>query len=159
MSLVCQGFADYGSNVAAGLGLRNLPVSVYPGQVNIDTIDKLQKNVETAVVDGVIQALTTQPEEAEQATEPGPKDIVFTGDFEQVNRFFCENEWSDGLPVVPPSIQKGRNQKFRDVILPVDISSPTGYVESGEAPANIGGYCFRLVCIEGGFADEKSSCD
>ncbi|MFC1986813.1 hypothetical protein ACFLWC_07515, partial [Chloroflexota bacterium] len=38
--------------------------------------------------------------------EPGSKDIIFKGTFEEVNRFFYENEWSDGLPIVPPTVEK-----------------------------------------------------
>ena len=38
--------------------------------------------------------------------EPGPRDIVFEGSFDEVNRFFYENEWSDGLPIVPPTRER-----------------------------------------------------
>ena len=30
---------------------------------------------------------------------------MFKGTFEQVNSLFYEKEWSDGLPVVPPTIE------------------------------------------------------
>src|SRR5262249_49121000 len=35
--------------------------------------------------------------------EPAPSDIVFEGNLEEVHRFFYENDWSDGLPIVPPT--------------------------------------------------------
>ena len=35
--------------------------------------------------------------------EPAPADIVFEGTFDEVNRFYYENDWSDGLPIVPPT--------------------------------------------------------
>jgi hypothetical protein len=38
--------------------------------------------------------------------EPGPGDIVFEGDLDEVNRFFYENDWSDGLPIVPPTLER-----------------------------------------------------
>jgi hypothetical protein len=32
--------------------------------------------------------------------------VVFEGTFDEVNRFFYENEWSDGLPIVPPTADR-----------------------------------------------------
>jgi hypothetical protein len=40
------------------------------------------------------------------APEPAAHDIVFRGTFEEVNAHFYEREWSDGLPIVPPTIEK-----------------------------------------------------
>jgi hypothetical protein len=31
---------------------------------------------------------------------------VFAGSFEEVNRLYYENQWSDGLPIVPPAVDK-----------------------------------------------------
>ena len=31
---------------------------------------------------------------------------MFEGSFEEVNRLFLENGWSDGLPIVPPTKEK-----------------------------------------------------
>jgi hypothetical protein len=38
--------------------------------------------------------------------EPAPSDIVFEGNLDEVNRFFYENDWSDGLPIVPPTPER-----------------------------------------------------
>jgi hypothetical protein len=38
--------------------------------------------------------------------EPSAREIVFRGTFEEVNAYFYEREWSDGLPIVPPTIEK-----------------------------------------------------
>jgi hypothetical protein len=37
-------------------------------------------------------------------------EVVFTGDLDEVNQFFQQNSWSDGLPVVPPTLE--RVEKF-----------------------------------------------
>jgi hypothetical protein len=47
-----------------------------------------------------------QPAEQELAAEPGAREIVFRGTFEEVNAHFYEREWSDGLPIVPPTLEK-----------------------------------------------------
>ena len=41
------------------------------------------------------------PAEVETAADPAPRDIVFSGDIDEINRLFIENEWSNGLPIVP----------------------------------------------------------
>ncbi|MFC1861847.1 UGSC family (seleno)protein [Chloroflexota bacterium] len=105
-TIVCSGFAVQGSATAAGLGVPGLPMAAYPGHVNFHTIGDLQKNVETVLVDQIVKALTVQPEEAKLPSEPGPRDIVFKGTFEDVNKFFYSREWSDSLPIVPPTNKK-----------------------------------------------------
>ncbi|MBI2958602.1 MAG: hypothetical protein HYY32_07165 [Chloroflexi bacterium] len=104
-SVVCQGFATQGSMTAAGLGMPNLPTAAYPGNIAFSSPEDLQKNVAAVTVGQVVKSLTVQPKEVKAAPEPGPRDIVFTGTFEEVNRFFYGKEWSDGLPIVPPSIE------------------------------------------------------
>ncbi|MFC2060854.1 UGSC family (seleno)protein, partial [Chloroflexota bacterium] len=105
-SIVCGSFALQGSATASGLGMPKLPMAVIPGNVNIQPIEEMKKNVETTLVDQVIKALTSQPEEERMPAEPKPRDVIFNGTFEDVNRFFYEQEWSDGLPVVPPTVEK-----------------------------------------------------
>jgi hypothetical protein len=58
------------------------------------------------MLDQVIKGLTVQPPEEKSSEEPGLRDIVFRGTFEEVNAFFYEREWSEGLPIVPPSVEK-----------------------------------------------------
>jgi hypothetical protein len=70
----------------------------------VQTADELRRNVTTVTVDAVIRNLTEAPPRAGDAVvEPAPGDIVFEGDLDEVSRFFYENDWSDGLPIVPPT--------------------------------------------------------
>lgn len=105
-SVVCEGFQTQGSLTAAGMGMPNLPFSVYPGTVNLHSVEEIQKNTEAVVVDQVIKGLTVQSEAAQANTEPEPRDVIFKGSFEEINRFFLLREWSDGLPLVPPTVEK-----------------------------------------------------
>ncbi len=43
---------------------------------------------------------------ATATAQPADREIVFTGNFEEVNEFFYRNNWTDGLPIVPPTMQK-----------------------------------------------------
>jgi len=105
-SIACQGFVVQGKATVAAVGMPNLPISTYPGQIPFHSDEELENNVRTVLVDQIIQALTVQPEETKLSTEPEPRDIVLRGTFEEVNSFFYEKEWSDGLPIVPPTIEK-----------------------------------------------------
>jgi hypothetical protein len=51
----------------------------------------------------VVQGLTSATEKTVDPVEPDAGDVVFEGSADEVNRFFYENGWSDGLPIVPPT--------------------------------------------------------
>jgi hypothetical protein len=103
-SLVCEGFRGQAATTAAGLGLPGLPTALVPGHVDVQSAEELRRNVVAVTVDAVIRNLTEAPPPAGGAVvEPAAADIVFEGSLDQVNRFFYENDWSDGLPIVPPT--------------------------------------------------------
>ena len=105
-TIVCEGFDVQAKVTTAGLGLPNLPTAVAPGHVNLQSVEEIQENIEKILVDQIIKNLTVQPLETGLTSEPEPRDIVFKGTFEEVNSFFCAEEWSDGLPIVPPTAEK-----------------------------------------------------
>ena len=86
--------------------MPTLPFAAYPGHVDFSSTEELRRNVAAIMVEQVIRGLTVQPGEVKLPSEPSARDIVFKGTFEEVNRFFYNREWSDGLPVVPPTIEK-----------------------------------------------------
>lgn len=71
--------------------------------------EEIEKGVEI-ILDKVITALT-QPLTAEERS-PKPKELeqlpraVFSGDLDEVNRFFYRRGWTDGLPIVPPTDER-----------------------------------------------------
>src|SRR5262249_52742417 len=90
----------------AGLDLR---VATYPGVISTHERAAIVKNIENTLVDQILKQLTAEgsPDDAPAAAdEPGDRDIVFAGTFEEVNEHFLRNQWSDGLPVVPPTLEK-----------------------------------------------------
>ncbi len=107
-SLVCEGFLAQAATTAAGLGFPNLPLARLPGHVDIQSAEELRTNVLGVIVDAVVRNLTADPGPAEAGTEPEPAsltDVVCAGSFAEVNRRFVEREWSDGLPIVPPTVE------------------------------------------------------
>ena len=105
-SLVCDGFLGQGATTAVGLGLPNLPMAKVPGHVDTQTDNELRDNLTSVTLRAVIENLTAAQPSAVMIPEPGPQDVVMEGSFEEINRFFYENGWSDGLPIVPPTRAK-----------------------------------------------------
>jgi hypothetical protein len=103
-SLVCEGFLGQAATTAVGLGMANLPVARVPGHVDTQTLDVLTANIVTVTAPAVIENLVRPVGEAAPVVEPAAREVVFSGSFEEVNRLFVENLWSDGLPVVPPTV-------------------------------------------------------
>jgi hypothetical protein len=103
VSLTCEGFIGQAATTATGLGLPSLPVAIVPGHVDVQTVEELRANVLAVTVEGVVQGLTSPPEKASDIEEPEPGEVVFEGTYDEINRFYYENGWSDGLPIVPPT--------------------------------------------------------
>ncbi len=105
-SLVCQGFVSQAAATSVGLGMPNLPVALVPGHPGVQSAEELERNIVEVTVERVIENLTRPQAQARASAEPGARDIVFAGGFDAVNRYFSENELSDGLPIVPPTREK-----------------------------------------------------
>lgn len=85
--------------------------AVYPGAFSSHTRDELIDNTRKVLLTQLIEALTKPITDAEIAQYSidvmgNPKDFVFTGTYEEVNAFFMGNKWSDGLPIIPPTIER-----------------------------------------------------
>ena len=104
-SLIGEGFLRQAAATTIGLGLRNMPVAVVPGHPTAITTKEFKRNTLEVTLAQVIENLTRNPAAVTGVkSEPRSRDIVFSGGFKAVNQYFIENELSDGLPVVPPTI-------------------------------------------------------
>lgn len=86
--------------------MPNIPVATIVGHPGAQSVEEVRGHVAQVTAAMVIENLTVQPDEITLESEPAARDIVFTGSFDAVNAHFVEQEWSDGLPVVPPTIEK-----------------------------------------------------
>lgn len=102
-SLTCEGFFKQAAATSVGLGMRNIPLALVPGHVGNKSAEQLRRDILETTMDEVIKNLTMTPAPVGDSSEPGPRDIVVRGGFREVNRHFVANEYSDGLPVVPPT--------------------------------------------------------
>ncbi|MFC1987983.1 hypothetical protein ACFLVH_05525 [Chloroflexota bacterium] len=106
---VCSGFGEQARLVAKLAGVSGARIAEYPGHIESHSPEQRDKYIEETVIPQIIKGLTVSSEEPGPAVveeEPGPGDIVFSGTFEEVNAFFYDKHWSDGLPIVPPTIEK-----------------------------------------------------
>ena len=91
---------------SVGLGMPNIPLAMVPGHPGAQSPAEVRANVVRVTAAQVIANLTEQPDVMVFEDEPAAHDIVFSGTFEEVNDYFYEREWSDGLPIVPPTVEK-----------------------------------------------------
>lgn len=89
-----------------GLGYPNIAVAAVRGHPGLQSKDELQRNVRELTLDGVLDALFKMPAAKTLGGEPGPRDVICSGSFEDVNEYFIAHELSDGLPIVPPTVDK-----------------------------------------------------
>ena len=105
-TLVCEGFTGLAAASSIGLGMPNLPVARVIGHPGVQSRDELRKNTLEATLQQVIDNLLKAPRTAASGGEPGPRDVIVKGGFDEVNEYFYRNELSDGLPIVPPTREK-----------------------------------------------------
>jgi hypothetical protein len=85
--------------------------ATYPGAFAAHSREELLQNTREVLWPQIVEALTKPITEAEIADrrEAGvgdPKDRVFAGTVDGVNRFFTEQRWTDGLPIIPPTVER-----------------------------------------------------
>jgi len=105
-TLVCDGFLGLAANTSIGLGMPNIPVATVPGHTGVQSREELRRNILGVTLNDVVNNLTGETGVATEESEPGARDIVVKGGFDEVNRYFYEHGLADGLPVVPPTVER-----------------------------------------------------
>jgi len=110
VSIVCKGFATSTRLVARAEGLAHLRmVEGPPPNIAVLNPDEIHEYA-GRILDEVITKLTHAPEgaviESGRSASGRPESIVFSGDLDAVNEHFRANLWCDGLPVIPPTLEK-----------------------------------------------------
>ena len=111
-SIIGSPFLSLAKVVSKGMGAPHLRIAEYPGVPMTDDASALQNKVEQTVSPQIISALTRatgkaeEPGAAQDESAPAPRDIVATGSLDQILDTFHANQWSDGLPIVPPTLER-----------------------------------------------------
>lgn len=104
------GFSDQAHYTARNNGVPVMRVAEYPGAFAADSEEALIKNTREIVWPQIVKALTTPitAEEIDSAAQRSGdlRDDVFYGTLEEINDYFKKQNWTDGLPIVPPTYEK-----------------------------------------------------
>jgi len=105
------GFTDQAKYTALNNGVRVMRVAEYPGAFASHTEEELIRNTREVLWPRIVDALT-RPITAEELSAGARgktgdiRDDAFYGTIDEVNDYFKEMKWSDGLPIIPPTFEK-----------------------------------------------------
>lgn len=108
VGIICTGFLPTARAAARAEGQPNARLVEYPPpNIGVQVATDVRGYARDLLED-VVKALTEEGAAPQTSTSlrPGPRDIVFKGALEEVNEFFYENDWTDGLPFVPPTVER-----------------------------------------------------
>jgi hypothetical protein len=111
VTIAAPTFVDQVYSIAFSHGVPAPRVAVYPGAFAAHTREQLLENTRNVLWPQIVEALTKPISDAEiaerrQAVAEDPRKPVFVGTLEEVNKFFIEQGWSDGLPIIPPTVER-----------------------------------------------------
>ena len=120
VSIVCESFDGQAAATARGYGFEQLPVALTVGHVDAQSAAQMTANFVNHTVDAVVEGLTGASAErngTNGAAALGNRDIgdpaavdpystAISGSVDEINDAFAERGWSDGLPIVPPTVDR-----------------------------------------------------
>jgi len=104
--IAAPGFTDQAKRAASIAGVPVPRVAEYPGAFSAHTREELLANTRRILWPQIVAALTRPftPEELKGAEKSVPENgIIYSGNLDEVNHYFSQNGWTDGLPVIPPT--------------------------------------------------------
>lgn len=109
--IAAPGFVEQAKYIAAFAGVPVQRVAVYPGAFSSHTNEELIKNTREILWSQIVEGLTKEISDSEKAegkksAENSKDGIVFAGTFEEVQTFFENQGYTDGLPITPPTREK-----------------------------------------------------
>ena len=109
VAVACAGFVRAARLVARAGGLPAIRLLEYPlPNIGAQTRDELYLS-SLPLIDELVSLLTHAPvgeKENKSTNTATPPTIVFKGNLLEVNDHFQERVWSDGLPIIPPTLEQ-----------------------------------------------------
>lgn len=135
LAVISSGFVRQAQAVARSLGVAGVWVAEYPGVIPTDPTDVLEEKVRSVLVPSLVAGLSASRDHQPTASpEPDPRSIAFAGTFDELQDYFVDQEWSDGLPVVPPT--PDRIERFLEYT-DRDPDESIGVLRPGEREATV----------------------
>ncbi len=111
VTIAGPGFDEQVSVTAANNGVSVARVAKYPGAFAADSEEMLIANTRNILWPQIKEALT-KPLSVSERMSPDRlavedcRQTVYSGTIDDINRFVNEMNWGDGLPVVPPTMER-----------------------------------------------------
>ena len=104
VSIVCEGFERQARATGRGLGFDGLPLAVLRGHVDNQSTEEMIQAFVSFTFDQILAGLTEAiPRDEQLNQEPTALEIVASGTIDEINQQFIDRDWSDGLPIIPPT--------------------------------------------------------
>ena len=108
--IAAPGFVEQAKSTALTAGIPVQRVAEYPGAFASHTRSELIKNTQDVLWKQIVEGLTKPitPSEIAQATKTLKtynNQIVFSGTLNEVQQYFENQGWTDGLPITPPTLE------------------------------------------------------
>jgi hypothetical protein len=104
VTVVTDAFVDLGREVAGALGTPQIRSVVIPHPLGGLDAKAVAERSRRALHD-IVQKLTAQHVDAAKvAYENTPRTLDLSGSSEEINEYFYARRWTDGLPIVPPTV-------------------------------------------------------
>ena len=105
------GFTTLAALLSKASGVEGIRLAEYPGPMGIDDPKSMADKLENIVFERIVDGLTRNasvPRSGALApkTKFNTREIVFTGTLDEVNDYFAAQEWSDGLAIIPPTLER-----------------------------------------------------
>ena len=132
--IAAPGFVEQAQSTAYTAGMQVQRIAEYPGAFASHTKEELLRNTREILFPQIIKGLTepiTQEEikKSERFASSKNDAVAFKGSLEDVNKYFVKRGWSDGLPFIPPTIERiNEFLKYTDLKANTEIGAiPVGY--------------------------------
>ncbi len=120
-----------GSSKMVGMpALRTVIVPlVSEDKILTDISDKQYKVISKQIVEALTKQLSTEDKKAGKIPEKKIPRIALTGTLDEVQEYFLKKEWTDGLPIIPPTEDKVKQMLKGASHSPDEIVTRTMYPE------------------------------
>ncbi|MBI2906517.1 MAG: hypothetical protein HYX92_02545 [Chloroflexi bacterium] len=92
--------------VASAVGIPDLGIAEYPGAIDVHSDAEVRDNIEKLLLDRIIDGLSKPSVRPKAVTSARSEEIVYKGTLDEVNQFFSEKGWTDGMGIMPPTREK-----------------------------------------------------
>jgi len=106
VSIVTTPFLQQAAVVSKGVGLPSLPIAEYPGVPMTDGSDGVARKIHDLLPQIVAGLAGAREGIHTRAAEPAARDTIYRGTLDEIQEHFHDNLWSDGLPVIPPTLER-----------------------------------------------------